>query len=179
MEKYKALILDPSREFDVDPHLIHAVIQVESSFRPDALSSSGAAGLMQIMPETFVEAAQALQLEKPDIWDPAQNIRCGTYYLRRQYDKFPTVREKTERWQFALASYNCGAGYVQIAYRLAEIRHGSLAGCWGITAPFLSDPQTRINDKRPLAIEVMDYVQRVMVEFYRARSLAIYGSAAA
>jgi len=174
MDKYKAMIRAAGFEFDVDPHMIHAVILVESSGRPDAMSPCGAAGLMQLMPGTFVEMAQLLHLPKPDIWDPAQNVRCGTCYLRLQYKKFPSVREVLERWQFALAAYNCGAGYVQIALRLAEIEHGAISRCWLVASRYLSDPRCEVNGKRPLAADVIDHVHRVMAEYYKAQSLHVY-----
>ncbi len=180
---YKKIVIDTAFEFDVDPYLIHAVIQVESGWHIDALSPAGAAGLMQLMPNTFVAMAQRLRIDVPDICSPVQNIRCGTYYLRRQYDKFPTVRDKRERWKFALACYNCGPGYVQLAMRLAEIRHDKLCQTWEITKKFLRHEQCFINQrqpdgsvacKRPYADQVINYVGRVMVAWDKARFYGEY-----
>ena len=171
---YAPIIADAAVEFDLDPCLIHAVITVESSWRKDAVSSCGAAGLMQIMPKTFVSMSQKLRLEKLDIWDPKQNIRCGAYYLRRQYDKFPTVRDKTERWKFAVACYNCGAGYVQLAMRLAEIRHGKSSAWWDVTKAYLRDERCVIKGEDPDADQVIAHVDRVMAELDRCKGLAVY-----
>jgi hypothetical protein len=88
-----------AREFDVDPALIAAVIQTESAFQSRAISGKGAQGLMQIMPATGRE----MGLINP--FDPAENIRAGTRYLKAQLTNFATFEE-------ALAAYNAGPGNV-------------------------------------------------------------------
>jgi len=93
-------------EFSVDPLLVEAVIEVESSFDPFAVSPKGAAGLMQLMPET------ARDLDVPDIFDPEQNIRGGVRYLRDLERRFGGDLG------LALAAYNAGAGAVR--------RHGGI-----------------------------------------------------
>lgn len=80
---------------DLDPKLVQAVIQVESGYNPRALSRKGAMGLMQLMPQT------ARELAVDDPWDPEQNVRGGTTYLRRMIDRFGDL-------QLALAAYNAG-----------------------------------------------------------------------
>lgn len=85
----------------VSPALIHAVINAESGYNPNARSRKGAMGLMQLMPGT----AQRYQVTDP--YDPIENIRGGVSYLRdlmRQFDAdLPLV----------LAAYNAGEGAVQ------------------------------------------------------------------
>ena len=84
----------------LDPLLVQALMQVESGYNADALSQRGAMGLMQLMPGT------ARDLKVDDPWDPEQNVRGGTEYLRRMMDRFGTV-------EGALAAYNAGPEAVQ------------------------------------------------------------------
>ena len=83
----------------LDPDLIRAVIQTESSFRSNAVSSCGAQGLMQLMPGT------ARELGVTDAFDPEQNVMGGSTYLVKQLQRFGDVR-------LALAAYNTGPGQV-------------------------------------------------------------------
>ncbi|MDY7094020.1 MAG: lytic transglycosylase domain-containing protein [Acidobacteriota bacterium] len=85
--------------------LVQAVVQVESGYNPRALSHKGAQGLMQLMPET------ARELAVEDAFDPEENLRGGTLYLRRMLDRFGDL-------QLALAAYNAGPTAVQ--------RHGGV-----------------------------------------------------
>lgn len=90
----------------LDPRLVRAVIQTESAYNPRAVSRRGALGLMQLMPET------ARELQVLDAFDPDQNLRGGTLYLRRLLDRF------SGRIELALAAYNAGPGAVE--------RHGGI-----------------------------------------------------
>lgn len=93
------LIDHHARRQGLHPQLVQAVMQVESGYNPRALSNKGAMGLMQLMPDT----AKLLQVS--DAWDPEQNIRGGTAYLRQQMDRFGDLR-------LALAAYNAGPSAV-------------------------------------------------------------------
>lgn len=83
----------------LDPALIKAVIQVESSFRPGAVSHCGAQGLMQLMPGT------AKSLGVTDSFDVDQNVMGGATYIRQQLARFGDLR-------LALAAYNTGPGRI-------------------------------------------------------------------
>jgi LysM repeat protein len=94
------LIRSNGERYGVDPYLVFLVIEKESRFRTRALSPKGAQGLMQLMPGT----ARRLGVTKP--FDPAQNIRGGTQYLRELMDMFGG------QVNLVLASYNAGEGAV-------------------------------------------------------------------
>ncbi len=97
---YLPLILESARRFNLDADLVKAVIQVESSFNPRAVSSKGCIGLMQLHPGT------ATRFGVSDAFDPAQNIRGGTQYLRFLTDHFKG------NLPLVLAAYNAGENAV-------------------------------------------------------------------
>ncbi len=96
---FEELVREHSQRQSLRPELVRAVIQVESGFNPGATSPKGAMGLMQLMPQT------ARSLGVFNAYDPEENIRGGTTYLRQLIDKFGTE-------QLALAAYNAGPGAV-------------------------------------------------------------------
>ena len=98
--QYEPLVLEHARSQGVRSDLVRAVIQVESGFNARARSPKGAMGLMQLMPAT------AMQLGVHNAFDPAENIRAGTAYLRQLLDRYQGDE------QLALAAYNAGAGAV-------------------------------------------------------------------
>ena len=93
---YEPLIVHHAAANNLRPDLVRAVIQVESGFNPRAVSSKGAVGLMQLMPGTAAE----LGVGNP--FNPAENIKGGSAYLRQLLDKFNNNEE------LALAAYNAG-----------------------------------------------------------------------
>lgn len=105
-------IQQAAQAYGVDPHLLQAVVKVESNFNPSAVSRGGAIGLMQIMPATAMAVAglrgskQSLSLQ---LKDPAINVHAGALYLRSLLDTF------SHRLDLALAAYNAGTGNVRKA----------------------------------------------------------------
>ncbi|MCP9440277.1 MAG: transglycosylase SLT domain-containing protein [Nitrospira sp.] len=89
-------ILRFSRQYQLPPALIRAVIKAESDFDTRAVSRAGAIGLMQLMPQT------AVRLDVKDLYDPEDNIGGGTKYLRFLLDRF------RGDLPLALAAYNAG-----------------------------------------------------------------------
>lgn len=86
-------------DFGLDANLVRAVVWVESRYCVDALSSKGAIGLGQLMPETAFELGI-------DPTDPVQNLWGTAKYLRMGFDTFSD-------WTLALAAYNAGPGNVR------------------------------------------------------------------
>lgn len=94
-DKITECILKYSRQFDVNPRLVAALIARESSFNKFAVSSSGAQGLGQLMPST----AAGLGVTEP--FDIDQNVMGTTRYIRSMIDRFPGP----DRLSFAIAGY--------------------------------------------------------------------------
>jgi len=101
MPRIDAAINTYAKQYGLDPKLIRAVIKEESGFQPFALSTSGAMGLMQLMPET------AAGLGITDAYNIEQNILGGTQYLYYQLKAFG------DDLGLALAAYNAGPNAVR------------------------------------------------------------------
>ncbi len=100
MPRINNAITEASKKYGIDENMIRAIIKQESSFQPFALSTSGAMGLMQLMPET----AKWLSVDDP--YNIEQNIMGGTRYFKDQLDAFDNV-------ELALAAYNSGPNNVR------------------------------------------------------------------
>jgi len=103
---YKDIIRHYASSYRLEEALVKAVIKTESNYNPQAVSKKGARGLMQLIPET----ARMLRVNDP--FDPMQNIRGGSNYLRLMLDQF------NGNLDLALAAYNAGPNAVQ--------RHGGI-----------------------------------------------------
>ncbi len=97
---FSQLISQAAEKYGVDADLIEAVIQAESNFDADAVSSAGAQGLMQLMPAT------ARSLGVTDAFDPVQNINGGVKLLSQLLNQYDG------NVKLALAAYNAGPGAV-------------------------------------------------------------------
>jgi soluble lytic murein transglycosylase len=94
----------------VEPSLLNAVMREESGFRPEALSTVGARGLVQIMPSTGERLAASLGLrdyDAEDLFTPARNLLLGAHYLEQLLERFDG------RVSAAVASYNAGPEAVE------------------------------------------------------------------
>ena len=105
--EYSEYVQKYSDEYGVDCDIIFAVIKCESNFKPDAKSSAGAMGLMQMVPSTFKDMQKRLgeDLDDNDHFDPETSIKYGTYYLKYLYNYFGD-------WELVFAAYNAGMGNV-------------------------------------------------------------------
>ena len=102
--QYESIIRGHARNYRLDPALLAAVIYQESKFRPGVRSSSGAIGLMQLLPGTAKGIAihtGGSRFRVDDLYDAELNVRYGSWYLRHLLDKYGD--EPT-----ALAAYNAG-----------------------------------------------------------------------
>lgn len=105
-EDIDRIILEKSKQYGIDPDLVHAVIWKESRYNPKAVSPVGAVGLMQLMEGT------AGDLGVTNREDIEQNIDGGIRYLKQMYEKNggDWNAQDRETWEKALASYNGGYG---------------------------------------------------------------------
>ncbi|MFO7654046.1 MAG: transglycosylase SLT domain-containing protein [Candidatus Krumholzibacteriia bacterium] len=95
----------------LDWRLVTALMYQESRFMPEAVSSAGALGLMQVMPQ-FAGA------QTDSLFDPAANVRAGVRLMRDTFKGFAYL-DSLERLRFTLATYHAGIGHVTDARRLA------------------------------------------------------------
>jgi soluble lytic murein transglycosylase-like protein len=109
-----AVIHRESRHAGVDPLLVLALIHVESSFDPDAVSPAGALGLMQLRERTMRREIERAGLEPADPLDPVANVRAGIQYLRRLLRAFGNT-------DVALMAYNAGPNRILSHRRAGEI----------------------------------------------------------
>lgn len=100
-ENIEQLIDRNARANGLDPKLVRAMVQVESGYNQEALSDKGAMGLMQLMPAT----AELMGVSDP--YDPVQNLRGGTAYMKQLMRRF------AGRLELALAGYNAGPDTVE------------------------------------------------------------------
>ncbi len=98
---FQPIVLKAANRHKVDPAMVMAIIMVESSYNPKAISKKGAKGLMQLMPTT------ARSLGVKDIFNPEHNINAGVRYFKKLLNRFNGDVE------LALAAYNAGSRKVR------------------------------------------------------------------
>ncbi len=99
--RFDALIESVASHHEVEPALVKAIVQAESSFNPNAVSRAGARGLMQVLPET----ASIFSVE--NLLDPQQNLQAGVQYLKHLIELFDG------NVTMAVAAYNAGPSRVR------------------------------------------------------------------
>jgi Rod binding domain-containing protein len=100
LSKFGKHIDDAAKQSSLDPALIISVIQAESAGNPNAVSSAGAKGLMQLSDSTASDYGVG------KVFNPSENIKAGSKYLRNLIDRFGSVK-------LGLAAYNAGPGNVE------------------------------------------------------------------
>ncbi|MDE3024966.1 MAG: lytic transglycosylase domain-containing protein [Acidobacteriota bacterium] len=114
--RYTQIVRGHAANYHLNPALLAAVIEQESKFDPNARSSAGAVGLMQLTPQTAEGIAQytgGARFTLSDLTNPELNVRYGAWYLRHLLDKYHDERT-------ALAAYNAGQENVDRWRRLHE-----------------------------------------------------------
>ena len=106
-----SIIVAESERANFDPLFVAAVIRSESMFQHRAVSSRGAKGLMQLMPETGRYVSEKENIKLKDLHDPTTNIRIGIAYLKYLDKKFHGNRERV------LIAYNWGPGNVALSLK--------------------------------------------------------------
>lgn len=162
-----------------DWRLIKAQVAQESNFDPNAKSPAGAQGLLQLMPLTDKSLDGEI-----DGFDPEGNLIDGIGYLHIQYSRLLEISDHDERLKFALASYNCGRGYINKAIKMAyELEFsmpipaghkGARPGKWQIwefSREMLKSPLCTVAGKRPDWKQVLDYVERIWERYNLYRSV--------
>lgn len=137
---HREVVMNHSRQLQINPAWAFAIIRQESAFTDDARSHAGAMGLMQLLPRTARQVARSLQMrfQRNDLLDASTNVRLGINYLKHVKDKFKGNDV------LATAAYNAGGSRV----RKWLPKDGVIAAdIWVETVPF--------NETR-------DYLQRVM-----------------
>lgn len=103
--KHKSFIYKYSMQYNLQPHFVASIINVESSFNDKATSKAGAIGLMQLMPTTAIEISNLIgdtKFNVKKLAEPETNIKYGCFYLNYLYNYF------NGNVTNILASYNAG-----------------------------------------------------------------------
>ncbi len=123
--RYEQIVVGHAGNYELEPQLVAAVIYQESKFDADAVSASGAVGLMQLLPETgqgIADRTGGNNWTPRDLHNPELNVRYGSWYLRHLLDKYGDER-------LALAAYNAGQANVDrwreegVGIQFDETRH--------------------------------------------------------
>ncbi|HEV7890587.1 MAG TPA: transporter substrate-binding domain-containing protein [Pyrinomonadaceae bacterium] len=160
---YDDLLKTHAAEIGWDWRLLASQVYQESRFKPDAKSWAGASGLLQLMPAT------ARQVGVRDPFDPEDNVRGATKYLKWLTGFWDDrIEDEGERLKFILASYNCGAGHVEDAQRLAS-KYGGNPLAWSDVSYWLLQKSTQQYSSDEVVkfgfcrgLEPVNYVEQIL-----------------
>jgi len=143
-------VLNPLGGFTIDKALVYALVNQESRFNPNIVSSSGAYGLMQLTAATAARLAgdKSLRHNPAPLRDPALNLRLGQDYVAKL---LTSVKGDVMR---AVAAYNCGPGVVQ-----------------KLTARMGQNADSLMMIESMPSGQTRDYVQRVMAGYWTYRQI--------
>jgi soluble lytic murein transglycosylase-like protein len=143
-------VLNPLGGFTIDKALVYALVNQESRFNPNIVSSSGAYGLMQLTAATAARLAgdKSLRRNPAPLRDPALNLRLGQDYVAKL---LTSVKGDVLR---AVAAYNCGPGVIQ-----------------KMTAQMGQNADSLMMIESMPSGQTRDYVQRVMAGYWTYRQI--------
>jgi len=164
--EYDVLLKQYAADLNWDWRLLASQAFQESRFKPAARSWAGATGLLQLMPAT------ARQFGVLDALDPGDNIQGAVKFLKWLQNFWAKrIPDEHERLKFILASYNCGAGHVEDAQRLAE-KYGGNPQSWSDVSYWLLQKSTQQYSSDPVVkfgfcrgIEPVNYVTLILERF--------------
>ena len=150
------LVEQAANRFQVDPELVHAIIQVESGYDPKAVSNKGAMGLMQLIPAT----AQRFGVSNP--YDPKQNVEGGVNYLKYLLGLFGGDLA------LSLAAYNAGEHRVQRSGGIPAIpeTQSYVRKITSIYQPGDAPAAAKTTSKEPPVAPIVRYVDEYGVVHY-------------
>ncbi len=171
---YDDLLKQHAGEISWDWRLLASQAFQESGFKPDAHSWAGAAGLLQLMPET------AKQYGVKNALDPEDNVQGAVKFLKWLDDFWrERVANDNERMKFILASYNCGAGHVQDVQRLTE-KYGGNSQSWEDISYWLLQESTQEYSTDPVVkfgfcrgLEPVNYVTHILERYDRYKQFLV------
>ncbi|MGE4555620.1 MAG: transglycosylase SLT domain-containing protein [Desulfovibrionaceae bacterium] len=158
--RFSPLFKKYAARYNMDWLMVAALAYQESKFNPEAVSRTGAYGLMQILPSV----AKDKSIGVPDIHDPESNIYAGVKYLdliRKTYFNDPGL-DAFNKMCFTFAAYNAGPSRIGRVRQLAK-QMGLDADVWFY--------QTEFAALRLAGVETVDYVSKIIM-YYQALSLA-------
>lgn len=122
-EKFRNYVENYSKQYELDPTLVLAIIHTESYFNPMAKSHANALGLMQIVPRTAGRDVYRVlngkdAIPSPDyLYDPDKNVLFGSTYIDILMNRYMRgIEDKTVHEYLVICAYNTGAGNVARAY---------------------------------------------------------------
>ena len=118
VSEYDVIFKETAKKYDLDWRLLAALAKVESNFRHDAVSRSGAVGLMQIMPKI----GKSLGYKRAQLFDARTSVDLAAQVLNKNMEMLNLPKNVNEevQWQLTLACYNAGYGRISDARALAR-----------------------------------------------------------
>lgn len=107
------LMMSECDKYKIPYSIFFRLIQKESGFNHNSISCKGANGIMQIIPSTFTENYNKLNLKDGNTI--SNNIKVGAFILSQNYNYYSKKFDKNKSWELSLAAYNAGIGAVENA----------------------------------------------------------------